>query len=39
VLSHRAGTRRRDAGHITVETKDGKDDYLLTKFMRSNQGT
>jgi DNA-directed RNA polymerase subunit beta len=28
-----------DAGHITVETKDGKDDYPLTKFMRSNQGT
>src|SRR5439155_1450121 len=23
-----------DAGHITVETKDGKDDYPLTKFMR-----
>ncbi len=28
-----------DAGHITVETKDGKDEYPLTKFMRSNQGT
>ena len=40
VLSHRAGTVVDvDAGHITVETKDGKDDYPLTKFMRSNQGT
>ena len=28
-----------DADHITVETKDGKDEYPLTKFMRSNQGT
>jgi DNA-directed RNA polymerase subunit beta len=28
-----------DAEHIVVETKDGKDDYPLTKFMRSNQGT
>src|SRR5262249_31293641 len=28
-----------EADHITVETKDGKDDYPLTKFMRSNQGT
>jgi DNA-directed RNA polymerase subunit beta len=28
-----------DAEHITVETKDGKDEYPLTKFMRSNQGT
>jgi DNA-directed RNA polymerase subunit beta len=27
------------ADHITVETKDGKDNYTLTKFMRSNQGT
>src|SRR5207237_7571977 len=24
---------------IVVETKEGKDDYSLTKFMRSNQGT
>ena len=40
VLSHRAGTVVDvDAGHITVETKDGKDEYPLTKFMRSNQGT
>src|SRR5713226_2040914 len=28
-----------DADKIVVETKDGKDDYTLTKFMRSNQGT
>ena len=28
-----------DAERITVETKDGKDTYDLTKFMRSNQGT
>src|SRR5436190_1891165 len=28
-----------EADHITVETKDGRDDYHLTKFMRSNQGT
>jgi DNA-directed RNA polymerase subunit beta len=28
-----------DAERITVETKDGKDSYDLTKFMRSNQGT
>src|SRR5204862_258070 len=28
-----------EADHITVETKDGKDEYPLTKFMRSNQGT
>src|SRR5438128_1099715 len=40
VLSQRAGTVIDvDAGHITVETKDGKDEYPLTKFMRSNQGT
>src|SRR5881392_1204661 len=40
VLSQRAGTVVDvDAGHITVETKDGKDEYPLTKFMRSNQGT
>src|SRR5207249_740983 len=40
VLSQQAGTVVDvDAGHITVETKDGKDDYPLTKFMRSNQGT
>ncbi|HEU6444928.1 MAG TPA: DNA-directed RNA polymerase subunit beta [Gaiellaceae bacterium] len=28
-----------DAEKIVVETKDGKDTYDLTKFMRSNQGT
>ena len=28
-----------DAERVVVETKDGKDDYTLTKFMRSNQGT
>jgi len=28
-----------DAERIVVETKDGKDEYGLTKFMRSNQGT
>ncbi len=28
-----------DAEKIVVETKDGKDTYELTKFMRSNQGT
>jgi len=28
-----------DADRIIVETKDGKDTYTLTKFMRSNQGT
>src|SRR5256884_1061933 len=40
VLSQQAGTVVDvDAGHITVETKDGKDEYPLTKFMRSNQGT
>src|SRR5438874_1199578 len=40
VLSHGAGTVVDvEADHITVETKDGKDEYPLTKFMRSNQGT
>ncbi|HET8557961.1 MAG TPA: DNA-directed RNA polymerase subunit beta, partial [Gaiellaceae bacterium] len=28
-----------DADRVVVETKDGRDDYTLTKFMRSNQGT
>jgi DNA-directed RNA polymerase subunit beta len=28
-----------DADRIVVETKDGTDEYPLTKFMRSNQGT
>src|SRR5262249_57311640 len=40
VLAQRAGTVVDvDADHISIETKDGKDDYPLTKFMRSNQGT
>src|SRR5947207_3762893 len=40
VLAHRPGTVVDvDADHIAVETKDGRDDYPLTKFMRSNQGT
>src|SRR5256714_6002158 len=40
VLSDRAGTVVDvDADRIVVETKDGRDDYTLTKFMRSNQGT
>ncbi len=40
VLAQAAGTIVDvEADHITVETKDGKDDYPLTKFMRSNQGT
>jgi DNA-directed RNA polymerase subunit beta len=40
VLSQRAGTVVDvDAEHITVETKDGNEEYPLTKFMRSNQGT
>jgi DNA-directed RNA polymerase subunit beta len=28
-----------DAEKVVIETKDGKDTYDLTKFMRSNQGT
>src|SRR5207253_4613358 len=28
-----------DAEKIVVESKDGKDTYDMTKFMRSNQGT
>jgi DNA-directed RNA polymerase subunit beta len=28
-----------DAERIVLETKDGRDEYPLTKFMRSNQGT
>ncbi|TML87201.1 MAG: DNA-directed RNA polymerase subunit beta, partial [Actinobacteria bacterium] len=40
VLAQSAGTVVDvDAEHITVETKDGNDQYPLTKFMRSNQGT
>jgi len=40
VIALRAGTIvDLDADKITVEAKDGRDDYTLTKFMRSNQGT
>jgi DNA-directed RNA polymerase subunit beta len=40
VLADSAGTVVDvDADRIVVETKDGKDDYELIKFMRSNQGT
>ncbi len=40
VVSENAGTVVDiDAEKIVVETKDGKDNYELTKFMRSNQGT
>jgi DNA-directed RNA polymerase subunit beta len=28
-----------DAEKVVVETKDGRDEYPMTKFMRSNQGT
>src|SRR5207248_9227108 len=28
-----------DAEKVVVESKDGRDEYALTKFMRSNQGT
>ncbi|HXL42972.1 MAG TPA: DNA-directed RNA polymerase subunit beta [Gaiellaceae bacterium] len=40
VLAQYAGTVVDvDADQITVETKDGKEEYELVKFMRSNQGT
>jgi DNA-directed RNA polymerase subunit beta len=40
VISKEAGTVIDvDAEKIVVESKDGKDEYDLTKFMRSNQGT
>ncbi len=40
VLAKRAGTVTDvDAEKITVEAKDGIDEYDLVKFMRSNQGT
>jgi DNA-directed RNA polymerase subunit beta len=40
VLAQRAGTVVDvDAEQIVVETKDGRDEYELVKFMRSNQGT
>ena len=40
VVSAHAGTVVDvDADKITIESKDSRDDYTLTKFMRSNQGT
>jgi DNA-directed RNA polymerase subunit beta len=41
ILAHRAGTIVHvDADQIVVEARGGeKDEYLLQKFMRSNQGT
>ncbi|MFL5818322.1 MAG: DNA-directed RNA polymerase subunit beta, partial [Conexibacter sp.] len=41
ILAKRAGTIAHvDADQIVVEARDGaKDEYLLQKFMRSNQGT
>ena len=40
VVSKHAGTVVDvDADKITIEAKDSRDDYTLTKFMRSNQGT
>jgi DNA-directed RNA polymerase subunit beta len=40
VLADGAGTVADvDADHVIVETKDGREEYPLTKFMRSNQGT
>jgi DNA-directed RNA polymerase subunit beta len=40
VVSERAGNVVDvDADKIVVESKDGRNEYTLTKFMRSNQGT
>jgi DNA-directed RNA polymerase subunit beta len=40
VLAQNAGTvADLDADAITIETKDGKEEHELVKFMRSNQGT
>jgi DNA-directed RNA polymerase subunit beta len=40
VVAERAGTVVDvDAEKVVVETKDGNDEYSMTKFMRSNQGT
>src|SRR5436853_5235442 len=40
VISEKAGTIADvDADKIVVEGKDGRNEYTLTKFMRSNQGT
>src|SRR5437763_5734756 len=40
ILADEAGTVTDvSADHITVDTRNGKHEYPLTKFMRSNQGT
>jgi len=40
VVAGRAGTVADvDAEKVVVETRDGRDEYSMTKFMRSNQGT
>jgi DNA-directed RNA polymerase subunit beta len=40
VLAENAGTVTDvDAERVVIETRDGKEEYALTKFMRSNQGT
>ena len=40
VVAERGGTIVDvDAEKVVVETKDGRDEYSMTKFMRSNQGT
>ncbi|MBJ7520861.1 MAG: DNA-directed RNA polymerase subunit beta [Solirubrobacteraceae bacterium] len=40
LLAKNAGTVAYvDAEQLTIETKDGLDEYRLNKFMRSNQGT
>jgi DNA-directed RNA polymerase subunit beta len=39
VVTHPGTVVDVDAEKVVVETKDGRDDYPMTKFMRSNQGT
>ncbi len=39
VSAHAGNVVDVDADKIVVESKNGKDEYTLTKFMRSNQGT
>ena len=39
VSAHAGNVVDVDADKIVVESKSGKDEYTLTKFMRSNQGT
>jgi len=40
VVAGRAGTVVDvDAEKVVIETRDGRDEYSMTKFMRSNQGT